>query len=157
MEFIKVDEYIESSNHLGFWERYIYQFDYNPQQSINEILDGIFKSEILFKTEKLTSEQDVLFKEYEIKSNNHSYTDKIEFNDLEKLNFKKYKSRIDEIKKEKWDEEYLANFIKFFDKSTKWITDNNYQNEQIFFIDSQNITEEKLVEFMYYSYINLVA
>ena len=148
MEFIKVDEFIESSNHLGFWERSIYKFDYTSEQSINEILDEIFKSEILFKTDKLTSDEGLSPKEYEIKSNNHFYTDKVGFKDFEKLNFKEYESKIDEIKKEEeWNEEYLTNFKKFIDKSTKWIINNNYQNEQIFFIDSGNISKEKLVKF----------
>ncbi len=85
MELIKVDEFIESPNYLGFWERYIYKFNYTPEQSINKILDEIFKSEILLKTDKLTSNEDVYPKEYEIKSNNHYYTDKIEFENFERL------------------------------------------------------------------------
>ncbi|WP_062055934.1 hypothetical protein [Aquimarina longa] len=152
MEFTKIDEFNESLSHLGFWERFIYKFDSNACNSTTEIIDLIFKSDILFKTEECINYEGLTPKKHEIRTN-HCFTDKIRFKDLEKLNFKEYVLRIDEIKKEEdWGVD-LPIFIKLIDKSIIWIKENNYQNEQIFFIDSEKISKEKLIDFNYYSYL----
>ena len=152
MKFTKIDELKESINNLGFWEREIYEFNDIEKQSLNEILDKVLKSDILFETQTWTSYQGSFSEKFEIRAN-HSYTDEIRLDDIEKLNFKEYETRIDEIKKnEDWGEDLPA-FIEFIDKSTNWIVENKYQNEEIFFIDAAKLSQDKLIESNFYCYL----
>jgi len=150
MKFTQIDKFSESLNHLGFWERLVFEFDDNAKETTKDILDQIFKSDILFETLECVNYKGALPKKYKIRTN-HAYTDKIKFNDLEKLNFDDYKLRIEEIKKEDWGDD-LPTFIELIDKSISWIKENNYENESIFFIDTEKLSKDKLIELNYYSY-----
>ena len=68
------------------------------------------------------------------------------------MTFEKYELRIKEIKKEPdWGED-LPIFNQLTNKSIKWITRNNYLNEQFYFIYAESVNQEKLIDFNYYSY-----
>jgi len=149
--FTKIDEVLEPLESLGFMERKVFQIEGISNQTIDEILSKILKSETFFETHNCTNYEEEKPRYYKVRTN-HAFSDKIEISDFENFTFKEYQNRIEEIKKEPdWGED-LPIFNQLINNSKNWIIENGYQNEQIYFINSESIPEEKLIENNYYSY-----
>ena len=149
--FTKINEIDEIPNHLGFMERKVFQIIGLKDQTNKEILSEILDSEIFFINQKYRNYERVKPEFYQLRTN-HAFSDKIEITDFEHLTFSEYQSRIDEIIKDPdWGED-LPIFNQLINRSKNWIIENGYQNEQVYFINSESMTNEKLIEYNYYSY-----
>jgi len=148
---------IETSNEvhqlLGFSERRVYQFDSEKNKSAQQILADILETRIFFE---IQMNWNIKSKKYQYNSY-HAFTNKINIDDFEKLNFEELERRIKEIENESdWGED-LPIFCDLINKSKNWIVENNFQNQQIYFLYDHDLSEEKTIAYNYYDYFMTIV
>jgi hypothetical protein len=151
LEFEKLEDFFESLDYLGFAERSVYKIEANLNQPSDEILRSVLESDMFFKTtkgEEYTSGTSV---DYTIRSNG-AFTDDLEVRDFNKLNYQDLIKKIDEFERDiNWGVD-LPVFQKLINHSKCWIEKENYENDQFFFINSDLVPQEKLIDPNYYNY-----
>ena len=154
MNFVKIDENSKSLEYLGFMERKVYGFESNTNISYEEsqILEEILNSEIYFETDKVIEYQKgEKSKKYYTRVNG-PITDSILLSDFIKLSYHGLKETVREFEKESdWGED-LPIFNKLFSDTAKWIEENEYYQDSIYFVNADVLEKDKVIEFNFFTY-----